>query len=163
MEHIIAPYQTVLITCRGNADLIGRVVEKDNVSVVNFHAPVSRDPALYMVCLHKKRLSVNIIRDAKHFVVNFMPFSQMETVKFVDKYNGLQLDKFSKVEKEEAKIIDCPRLVHGLGYLECDVRQELDLGDHIGFIGGVMHSEFRRDGRRLLNLGNNNFMGLEIR
>jgi flavin reductase (DIM6/NTAB) family NADH-FMN oxidoreductase RutF len=161
MEDIAAPYQTVLITCRGNADLIGRFMEKDNVSVVNFHAPISRDPPLYMISLHKRRLSINIIRESGQFVVNFMPFSEMEKVQIVDKYNGLQLDKFqtSNLGKEEAKVLDCPRLMEGVGHLECEVVAEHDYGDHILFIGKVLYSEHKRHADRLLNMGYQRFTG----
>jgi flavin reductase (DIM6/NTAB) family NADH-FMN oxidoreductase RutF len=161
MEEIAAPFQTVFLSCRGNADLLGNYVEKDNVTLVNFHSAVSRDPPLYLVSLHKKRLSVNIIREAKSFVINFMPYAEKEKAQFVDKYNGLQLDKFRDLPKEEARVIDAPRLSSGVGFLECRMEQEFDLGDHIAFIGRVIHAEHRRDAPRLFNMGMNDFVGIE--
>lgn len=165
MDDVIGPHQTVLVSCRGQADIIGKIVEKDNVTVANFHSQVSRDPPLYLIGLHKKRLSVNIIRESETFVVNFIPFSQMEKMLFVDTYNGLQFDKFSRsdMRKEEAKIVDCPRVEDSLGYVECKVKHEMETGDHIVFIGEILHSEHKRDGRRLINAGRFGYIPVELR
>ncbi len=73
------------------------------------------------------------------------------------------MDKFSQtgLEKEEAEKIDCPRIKQALGYLECKVIQEIEVGDHILFIAEVVKGELKRKGKRLFHLFKDKFTTTE--
>ena len=61
------------------------------------------------------------------------------------------MDKFkeTKLEKEEAKSIDCPVIKQALATLECHVIQEVEAGDHIIFIGKVLNITENKKGKKI--------------
>jgi flavin reductase (DIM6/NTAB) family NADH-FMN oxidoreductase RutF len=69
------------------------------------------------------------------------------------------LDKFvdSGFTKEDSEKIDCPRIKEAMGYVECEVIDEIETGDHIIYIGKVVHSEEKTVGQRLLQGGHSDF------
>jgi len=61
------------------------------------------------------------------------------------------------LEKEEAETIDCPRIRGALGYLECQVEKEIEVGDHILFIAKVTKTHLKQKAKRLFHLFNDKF------
>jgi len=64
-------------------------------------------------------------------------------------------------EKEEAEIINCPGIKQALGYLECEVVDEIETGDHILFIGRVTKAELRKRGVKLFHISGDKLGELE--
>ena len=48
--------------------------------------------------------------------------------------------------------MSAPRLADSLGFLECQVRQTLEIGDHVLFIGQATLTVYRSEGPRLHHL-----------
>ena len=48
--------------------------------------------------------------------------------------------------------MDAPRLAESLGALECRVRQTIEVGDHVFFVGEVLHKVLRADAPKLHHL-----------
>jgi len=159
--YIYNPRQTVLVTCRGQIKdkFSGKENIKDNIIVLDWHTPLSFNPFLYAISVGKTRFSLNLIKESKVFAVNFMPFYLKDDILFCGRNSGEYLDKFEKTSltKEESEKIDCPRIKQALAYLECEVIQEIDSGDHILFIGKVVYSEEKEKGKRIFHLENDNF------
>ena len=67
----------------------------------------------------------------------------------------MHLDKFEMcgLTEVEAKAVDGVRIKEASGYLECEVINEVDAGDHIIFVGKVLNSEEKSDGKRLFQKG----------
>ena len=147
------PTQTVLISSR--AHLKNRFSEhteiKDNIITLGWHMKTSHNPFLYAISVGKTRYSLSLIRKSKVFVVNFMPIELKDKVVFCGKTSGETIDKFqaSGLHKEDAESVDCPRIMEALGYLECEVVNEVETGDHILFIGKVIKSILKREGKRI--------------
>ncbi|HLF54639.1 MAG TPA: flavin reductase family protein [Candidatus Nanoarchaeia archaeon] len=157
---IFNPRQTVLITCRGKFEIVGKSEEKDDIVPLHWHSPVSDHPPMYSIFLNKNLMAVQIIRNSGCFVINFIPFSLIDTVKTAMKTSGEYLDKCKTIginEESCEKLVDCFRLKEALGWLECEVVEEKEYGDHIMFIGKVLFSQLDHDEKRLFHVKGDEF------
>ncbi|MBI2129087.1 flavin reductase family protein [Candidatus Woesearchaeota archaeon] len=147
--------QTILITCRHK--------EKDNVMAIDWHMPSSFEPELYVIAIGKQRFSCDMIRNSRVFVANFVPFSLKEKVLFCGRHSGRFMDKLkeAKLTKEEAEKVDCPRIKEAVAYLECEVVNELETGDHIIFIGKILKSDFKKRDKRIFHISGDEFVTTE--
>ena len=153
------PRHTMLVTCRSHVTVMGKRVERDNVITLDWHMPVSFEPQLYAIAIGTSRFSHKIITEGKCFVVNFMPLSMKDAAIYCGRRSGEHLNKFegAGLKTHEAENVDCPRIVGALGYLECEVIQEIDAGDHTIFIGKVMHGDLIKSGKRLFHTDGDEF------
>ncbi len=157
---IFNPRQTVLITCRGQFDVAGKLEEKDDVVPLSWHSPSSSHPPMYSVFLNKSLMAVSIIRNSGCFVVNFVPFSLTNTIKKAMSTSGEYLEKCDAIGVNEAnceKLVDCFKLKEALGWLECEVVEEKECGDHVMFVGKVLFSQLDRDDKRPFHLEGDKF------
>jgi flavin reductase (DIM6/NTAB) family NADH-FMN oxidoreductase RutF len=143
---ITNPRQTILLTSRFKG--------QDNIMTLDWHTPLSFEPMMYAVSIGESRFSLNLVRHSKVFVVNFMSKDFEKEILFCGRHSGKDIDKFKEtgLEKEEAETIDCPRIKQALGYLECKVVKEIEVGDHILFIARVTKAELRKKEKRLFHL-----------
>ena len=151
MSELAGPRQVVLVTSRSNMEVIGKEIEKDDIITIAWHMPVSFEPQLYAVSIGKTRYSCGIIQKSKSFVVNFIPYELKEKALFCGTHSGQHMDKFkeSGLIMEEAQSVDCGRIKQATGYLECEVINEVDSGDHIIFVGKVVNSDSKGITKRL--------------
>ena len=148
---IFNPRQTVLITCRGQYEVAGKTEEKDDIVPCDWHSPCSSHPPLYSVFLEKNLMAVSIIRNSGCFVVNFISYSMVDVIKSAMRTSGEFLEKCEELGVHEAgcdKLVDSFRLKEALGWLECEVVEEKEVGDHILFIGKVLFSHLDHDDKR---------------
>ncbi len=143
MSELDDPRQVVLVTCREEMNILGKKEVKDNIITIAWHMPVSFDPPLYAISVGKTRFSCEIIKKSKAFAVNFISFELKNQALFCGTKSGIHIDKFKEAEltKEECKNLDCPRIKEALAYIECEVTNEIDAGDHIIFIGKIINSK----------------------
>lgn len=148
---ITNPRQTILLSCRSRG--------KDNMITLDWHTPLSFEPMMYTVSIGKTRFSLNLIKESKAFVINFMSKNFEKEILYCGQHSGKTLDKFKEtgLEKEEAETIDCPRIKQALGYLECKVEKEIEAGDHILFIAKVSKAELKEKRKRLFHLFDDKF------
>lgn len=151
MSELTGPRQVVLVSSRSHMEVMGKEIEKDDIITVAWHMPVSSEPQLYAVSIGKTRFSCSIMQKSSSFVVNFIPYELEEKAVFCGSRSGEHIDKFkdSGLTMEEAQNIDCGRIKEALGYMECEVINEVDAGDHIIFIGKVVNSDLKEVSKRL--------------
>ena len=157
---IYYPRQLVLVTCRGKTEVLGAQKEKDDVLPLSWHSPVSAHPPLYMIAVKKDLMAASIIRKSRCFVVNFVPFTLLDKVKAAINVSGEYLDKpdaLGFTEEPCEKLVDCFRLGNALGWLECEVQDIKERGDHILFIGKVLYQFLDHDDRRPFRDDGNRF------
>jgi len=161
MFDIINPRQTILVSCRAEITdrFSNKQIIKDNLITVDWHTPISFNPQLYAISIGKERFSSKLIKESKCFVVNFMPYSLKKQVLFCGRNSGEFIDKFKEtgLEKEEAEKIDCCRVKQALAFIECSVIKEIELGDHILFVGKVLKSKLKEYDKRLFHLEGDKF------
>lgn len=151
MSELTDPRQVILVTCREEMNIMGKLQEKDNIITIAWHMPVSFNPQLYAISIGKTRFSLDVIKKSRAFVVNFIPYSLKDAALVCGTKSGMHIDKFkeSGLTKVEADSVDCPKIREALAYIECEVFSEVDAGDHVVFIGRVLNSNVKRDGKRL--------------
>jgi len=130
---LLHPRPAVLVTC---CDLNGA----PNVLTVAWHTPLSYNPPLIGISIGLTRYSHNLISQVRQFVVNIVGISSIEALKNCGQYTGALDDKtsLSGLTLKAAHKVKPPLISAALGYLECQVEQEVDAGDHTFFIGRVM-------------------------
>lgn len=151
-----------MVTCRGQAEIFGKSVQKDNIITVNWHMPASFRPPLYALSIGKTRFSLGLIRSSRCFAVNFVDYLMKDAALICGSESGMSTDKFRKagLSKTECQAIDCPRIKGCLAFLECEVVNEVDAGDHVIFIGKIIKKELLNESKRLFHVGDTRFIGV---
>jgi len=159
LNEIIHTIQTVLVSCREEVPVMGRVVQKDNIITIDWHMPLSYNPAMYAIAVAKARFSYELIKKSQVFVVNFIPSNLEKEALICGTRSGKHIDKFTEAGfgREESDRIDCPRIVESLAFVDCEVVSEIETGDHVLFIGKVVTYGNRRPGKRLIHTENDKF------
>jgi flavin reductase (DIM6/NTAB) family NADH-FMN oxidoreductase RutF len=118
------------------------IAGKANPVTVGWSCVVSGSPAMLAVALAPKRYTVEAIRQSKCFTVVF-PAEDMgkEAMEFGTK-SGRDTDKFAETgcAVEDAASIDSVILTDAAANFECELEKEVEVGDHILFIGKVAAS-----------------------
>ena len=160
ISEIANPRQTVLITTGHDHEKpSGRIEQKDNIITIDWHTPLSFEPMLYGIVIGKNRFSLELIRKSGVFVVNFMPYSKEKEVLYCGRNSGQFKDKFKEtgLTKGECRTIDCSRIKESTAYLECEIINEIETGDHIMFIGKVVNFKKNNDTKRLFHTHGDDF------
>jgi len=153
------PRQTIIVTCRSHAHIMGKKKEKDNAITIDWHMPLSFNPKMYAICVGKSRFSHKLISESKAFVVNFLPYTMEKEALYCGRHTGEHHDKIADagLKTHEAENLDCPRIVGAVAYLECEVQQEISIGDHTLFIGKVVNSDKIKEEKRLFHVDHDEF------
>lgn len=156
MPHLNKACQTVLVTSRGNTQIMGKEILRDNIIALDWHMPVSYTPLQYAISVDKSRLSNKLIKDSGSFALNFMPLSKKDEVLLCKTQSGDSVDKFerTKLTKIDGEKINCSLIKEASAILECEVSNEIDTGDHTIFIGKVLTKHENNDEDRIFNTGN---------
>lgn len=145
------PRQAILVTSEAETEIMGKKQDKKNIFTLSWHMPVSFNPSLYAISVGKQRFSLNLIKKSGVFCVNFMPFELQDKVLFCGRNSGMNKDKFKEtgLTPKECGKIHCIYLKEALAYLECEVVQEIESGDHIIIIGKIVNSKVQKKGKRV--------------
>ncbi|MFH2028070.1 MAG: flavin reductase family protein [Nanoarchaeota archaeon] len=163
MSELTGPRQVILVSSRARPEIMGKEIERDNIITLAWHMPVSFEPQLYAIAIGKTRFSCKMIQESKAFVVNFIPKELEKQAMFCGTNSGLHIDKFQKTRltMEESETIDCPRIKEAIAYMECEVVDEIEAGDHMIFIGKVKNSNSKGIVNRLFQGNNKEFTTTE--
>lgn len=153
------PRQTVIVTCRSRAQVMGKEIEKDNAITIDWHTPLSFNPKIYAIVVGKSRFSHKLITESRVFVVNFLPYTMEKEALYCGRHTGEHHDKMKDagIKTHDAANVDCPRIVGAAAYLECEVTNEIEAGDHTLFIGKVVNSEMVKEVKRLFHVDHDEF------
>ena len=106
---------------------------------VNSFSSVSLDPPLVLWCLDKRSDTLETFEKATAFTVNVLRDDHRDVSNKLAKPGDHSLVGIDMVEG----VNGCPRLTQALAHFECEVDAKHDAGDHIIFVGRVVH--FDRD------------------
>ena len=129
-----------LVSVRAPMSVLGVEEVKDGLAVVEWHMPTSITPMRYAISVRRDENNRTMISKAGNFVVNFMGQEHKSVVLACENRDCLFVDLFSSVgiSKSEADMVESPRVKEAKAFLECEVEQELDSGDHTLFLGRVV-------------------------
>ncbi len=155
------PRQTVLVSCKGIFHHLGQDEEVEDLLPLDWHSPASEVPKKYLILVSKKAAAMTLIHNAKAFVVNFMPFSHVDHIVKAGMLHGAFHDKFAATGLERAPcetLTDIPRVKDAVAWLECRVEGEFDVGDHMLFLGEVLHEQDEHpDAKRAFHIDGERF------
>ena len=121
--------------------------EKINGLTIAWHTALSAMPPLYAISVSPKRYSYNLIKEAKEFTINFVPFEKSFLFGIFGKISGKEMDKIKTfdIEIEESKKIKTPILKDAFISYECILKNEIETGDHFLFIGEIVGSHEKEE------------------
>jgi flavin reductase (DIM6/NTAB) family NADH-FMN oxidoreductase RutF len=119
----------------------------------NAFSSVSLDPPMVLCCVGRNTRIHDVIVDAQHFGVSVMSTEQ-ETVAryFASRDRPAGWGQFDRVDWFPGRHTGVPLLTGSLAWLECDLTEMYEGGDHSIFLGTVL-SASRGGGQALLFLG----------
>ncbi len=109
---------------------------------------VSFDPPQVLAAVSRARYTHHMIQEAKAFAVVFLRKDQKGLVDQFKLECEDHAEKFKGIEWESAPL-GSPVLKDCLGYLECELVQTYEPGDHSLFIGEVKKAELKKPGQIL--------------
>ena len=124
-----------------------RAGDRRNGMTANWVTQVSFDPKLVAVSIEKEALTHQLISDGGSFTVNT-----------VDREDRAIVRKFTKPVEVDATAstlngfpfhdgpsTGAPILDQAAAFIECEVRNTVDAGDHTLFVGEVVNAGFQKD------------------
>jgi len=123
-----------------------RAGDRRNGMTANWVTQVSFDPKLVAVSVEKTALTHALIEEGRVFTVNL-----------VDREDRPIVRKFTKPVEVDAEagtlngfpfhdgVTGAPVLDQAVAFVECEVRQAVDVGNHTLFVGEVVQAGFQRD------------------
>ncbi len=113
----------------------------------------SREPGLLAIVLWKKGYTQELIKESKEFVIAVPNKSLEKQVRFFGSVSGREVNKFkeSKIETEKAEFTKSPLIKNATINFECKLYKEVELGDHIMFIGKILASHINENKKVLFN------------
>lgn len=146
---MLSPVPAVMVSCRdSNADA------KPNIITIAWVGTVNSDPPMVSISVQKKRYSYDMIVNSGEFVVNLVGKKQCKAMDYCGVKSGRDTDKWADCQYTPVPVkgLDyAPAIAECPGYLACKVRQTIELGSHVMFIGevvscGVQEELFDADG-----------------
>lgn len=117
----------------------------------NAFSSVSLDPPSVLCCISHGAVMYNAITAAQRFAVSIMGADQEGVARyFADKNRPLGPDQFEGVDWFPGQKTQAPLLSGALAWLECEIADSYESGDHSIFIGKVLSSSRGSDQEGLL-------------
>jgi flavin reductase (DIM6/NTAB) family NADH-FMN oxidoreductase RutF len=115
-------------------------VEKDNIITLSWVGSVCSSPPIVALGIRKSRYSYALIMKSREFVVNIPDADLVREADFCGTRSGREIDKFEKtgLTREDAKEVKAPLIKECPINLECTLKDTIELGSHILFLGEVV-------------------------
>jgi flavin reductase (DIM6/NTAB) family NADH-FMN oxidoreductase RutF len=119
---------------------------KKNIIAIGMFASFSGKPRLVGVGIAPSRYSFDLIRQSGEYVVNVVDEKLMEAVRVSGKKSGREVEKFeaARLTSEKGVKVSAPLIKESPVSIECKVVKEVEVGDHVWFIGEVLATHVRQ-------------------
>jgi len=116
-----------------------------NVMSAEWTHHISYSPGLIAVCVGFNRATYENIKKTKEFGVNICSTEQSVMASISGNYSGKETDKITALKElglkfYKAKKIKPPMIEGAALNAECKLFKEIPLGDHVMFVGEVVHA-----------------------
>jgi flavin reductase (DIM6/NTAB) family NADH-FMN oxidoreductase RutF len=119
-----------------------------NACVVSWVMQCSFFPPLLLVAIRKPSRSYDLISSGKAFTINLVNKEDEPLVRQMVKPSDMVGDKLYEVAFTE-RDTGAPVLERAYAYIECNVREIREPGDHALVIGDVVHAAFQGHGEAM--------------
>jgi flavin reductase (DIM6/NTAB) family NADH-FMN oxidoreductase RutF len=137
---------------------------KKNIITIGMFGYFSGKPTLVGVGIAPSRYSCDLIRQSGEFVVNIVDEKLLDAVQICGEQSGRDIDKFklAKLTPKKGVKVNAPLIEESPLSIECKVVKEVEVGDHIWFMGEVVATTVReghdwKDGVLLKWVGEDGF------
>ena len=122
-----------------------RAGDRRNMMTANWVTQVSFDPKLVAVSVEKAALTHELIEQGHAFSVNMVDREERAVVRKFTKpvIVDEQAQTFNEIPFRDGST-GVPVLRDAVAFVECEVRQEVDCGDHTLFVGEVVEAGFQK-------------------
>ena len=119
--------------------------DKRSIVTIGMFGYFSGKPPLVGIGIAPARYSFDLIRKSGEFVVNIIDEDLIEAAKICGEQSGRDVDKFqvTKLTAEKGTKVNAPLIGESPLSLECKVIQEVEVGDHVWFMGEVLAANVR--------------------
>ena len=131
----------VVATCTPERDLVGLTA--------NSFAAVSLEPPLVLWSLNRKASSFSGFTRSGHFSVSILGAEQEALARH---FATRKDDKFATVDFKPG-VGGCPLISDSLATFECRAEATMDGGDHVVFLGRVLHATYREGAPLIFSAG----------
>lgn len=116
---------------------------KGNIISIAWATPLSHNPPLFCVAIHRERYSHRIISNSGVYGVNVMPISLAGAIQYCGDVSGSDVDKFqgAGLTAIPGKALPVPMIDEAIGRFECRVTDVVATGDHDLFVAEVVYVE----------------------
>lgn len=123
-----------------------RAGDRRNGMTLNWATQVGMEPKLIGVGVLKTAVTHQLVSDGRVFALNILDREDRAIVRKFVKPVDVDLDAktLNGFPFHEART-GAPVLDQAVAYLDCEVRQAVDCGDHTWFIGEVVEARFQKD------------------
>ncbi|NLX47491.1 MAG: flavin reductase family protein [Euryarchaeota archaeon] len=110
----------------------------------------SFNPPVLGIGVSPARHSYEMLEDAVDFSINIPSKDLVEEALYCGQHSGREFDKFEDCgfEPKQGKKIRSPVIDECMVNLECVKRQRVDAGDHVWYLGEVVHAEMAKEADR---------------
>ncbi|MEQ8540279.1 MAG: flavin reductase family protein [Coleofasciculus sp. D1-CHI-01] len=128
------------------------VKDDDNLNgfTVSWLMQSSFEPPLVVNCIKRETGSHEMLKKNGVFSISFLENGQKDMAAKFFKPQSRVGNKFADVEFYEGEATGCPIISDSLGYIECQVVDSVEKGDHSIYVGEVIAAGIHREGEPLL-------------
>ncbi len=123
--------------------------EEVNGFTASWLMQASFQPPLIVNCVRQDSISHQMIKNSGVFAISFLEDGQKDLAQKFFKPMRRVGNKFEDVEFYLGET-GCPIISDSLGYVECNVVDAVEKGDHTVYVGEVIASGVHREGKQLL-------------
>jgi flavin reductase (DIM6/NTAB) family NADH-FMN oxidoreductase RutF len=118
---------------------------KRNIISIGMFAYFSGKPTIVGIGIAPSRYSYDLIRKSGEFVVNVVDEKLIDAVRICGEQSGRDVDKFklAKLTPEKGLKVNAPLIGESPASIECKVIKEVEVGDHVWFMGEVLATTVR--------------------
>ncbi|HOJ10179.1 MAG TPA: flavin reductase family protein [Clostridiales bacterium] len=130
---ILNPVPAVMVTCMGKDG-------KPNIITLAWVGTINSNPPMVSISVRKERYSYQLLEETGQFVVNLTTEKLAFATDFCGVKSGRNVDKFAaaNLTPEKASRVDVPLIGESPVNIECIVRNAVELGSHVMFIGEIV-------------------------
>lgn len=121
-----------------------------HATAVSWLTQVSFEPPMIAVALERESATLPLLRSAGAFVVSVLPAGARRIASRLGRSSATTPDKLAGIAHYPAPESGAPVLEEGLGWLDCRVRSELPVGDHVLLVAEVVEAGTQREGETLM-------------
>lgn len=129
----IVPVPAVILTC-------GIEETGYNAITLSWAGVVASEPPQVAAGVRRERHTFKLLEKVEHYVLNMVTEDQLDMLRVCGKQSGKNVDKFAAAKMTPAlsPIVPSVAIAESKLQLHCAIRQRIDCGSHVLFIGEVL-------------------------